>query len=68
MDKPTVVNIDDAKKWIDVLHRRTVQDAEHMRIIEARLSVLETPRWRWRKRQSHRAWLSFLYRELKGDS
>jgi hypothetical protein len=46
---PMVGTIDEAECWIAILHRRTVEDAERMNTIEARLRRLERPWWRrWR--------------------
>lgn len=48
-ERPVVDNIEDAKFWIAVLHRRTVADAEQIAVLMQRVTRLENRRW-WRRR------------------
>lgn len=45
--------IDKTEFWINVLHRRTVQDARSIADLTARVSYLERRRW-WNRRTERR--------------
>lgn len=46
LSEPTVESLGDARRWIGILHRRSVQDAQRMDRIEERLA---RPWWRRRR-------------------
>lgn len=62
---PTVDDLDDAATWIGVLYRGSVRELERLNIIEARLDVLETRWWQWRKQRRNRSYLAWLRRQAQ---
>jgi hypothetical protein len=45
-EAPRVESLADARLWIAILHRRTVQDAEQINALAAWVAALRAPWWR----------------------
>ena len=62
---PVLRTIEDARVWIDILHRRSVDDAQRMNLIETRLSLAEAPWWRFGQRRRRREYVAFVRRTIE---
>jgi hypothetical protein len=45
-DSPPIKTMEEAERWIQILHRRSVRDAQEMVRLADRIRPLERPWWR----------------------
>lgn len=65
MEKPRwkIESLQDIERAINVLHRRSMRDKTEIDILVAKVDLLCTPRWKWRKRRLTKKWITVLATE-----
>lgn len=57
IDRPHIRSIEEAERWIGILHYRSITDGDRLMLLDLRLRKHMLPWWAWRRRQRLDQWI-----------